>query len=113
VKEEVAVATPTDIFNEINSRLATDPSKAGTTAATYRFDLSGEDGGEFHIVLKDGKGEAGAGAPENPNTTIAMAASDFVGMATGTMNPMLAFMGGKLKVRGDMALAMKLQTLMQ
>src|ERR1035441_5532042 len=81
--------------------------------AAYRFDLNGEDGGEFHIVLKDGKGEAGAGAPENPNTTIAMAASDFVGMATGTMNPMLAFMGGKLKVRGDMALAMKLQTLMQ
>jgi putative sterol carrier protein len=107
------VATPTDIFNEINSRLAADPSKAGKGSAAYRFDLSGEDGGEFHIVLEDGKGEAGPGAPENPNTTISMAAADFVGMATGAMNPMLAFMSGKLKVRGDMALAMKLQNLMQ
>ncbi|MGD0834141.1 MAG: SCP2 sterol-binding domain-containing protein [Candidatus Dormibacteria bacterium] len=107
------MATPSDIFTEINQRLAADPSKAGTGTAAYRFDLSGEDGGEFHIVLQDGKGEAGPGAPENPNTTISMAASDFVGMATGTMNPMLAFMGGKLKVRGDMALAMKLQSLMQ
>jgi len=107
------VATPSDIFTEINQRLAADPSKAGTGTAAYRFDLSGEDGGEFHIVLQDCKGEAGPGAPENPNTTISMAASDFVGMATGTMNPMLAFMGGKLKVRGDMALAMKLQSLMQ
>ena len=107
------MATPTDIFNEINNRLASDEAMAGSTTAAYRFDLSGEGGGEYHIVLKDGKGEAGAGAPENPNTTISMAASDFVGMATGTMNPMLAFMGGKLKVKGDMALAMKLQSLMQ
>ena len=107
------MATPGDIFAEINKRLGTDPTKAGTTTGAYRFDLSGEDGGEFHIVLKDGKGDAGPGAPENPNTTISMAAADFVGMATGTMNPMLAFMGGKLKVKGDMALAMKLQNLIR
>jgi putative sterol carrier protein len=32
-------------------------------------------------------------------------------MATGAINPMTAFMSGKIKVKGDMGLAMKLQTL--
>jgi putative sterol carrier protein len=106
------VPTVTEIFNEINSRLA-DPAKVGVTKATYRFDLSGEEGGEYHIVLDDGKGDAGAGAPENPNTTIQMAASDFVDLSTGKLDPTMAFMTGKLKVKGDMGLALKLQSLLR
>ena len=55
------MTTVNEIFDEVNRRLA-DPAKAGTTSASYRFDLSGDDGGSYHIVLKDGTGEAGAGA---------------------------------------------------
>jgi putative sterol carrier protein len=106
------VATVTEIFDEINSRL-TDPAKVGTANATYQFDLGGEDGGPYHIVLKDGQGDAGPGAPENPNTTIAMSSGDFVNLATGKLDPMMAFMTGKIRVRGDMALAMKLQNLLR
>ena len=104
--------TPSEIFADVNARLA-DPAKVGTTKAVYRFDLSGDDGGEFHIILGDGKGEAGSGAPENPNTTISMSAADFVGLATGKLDPTMAFMTGKLKVRGDMGAAMKLQSLLR
>jgi len=106
------VTTVTEIFNEINSRL-TDPAKVGSTNAAYQFDLAGDDGGPYHIVLRDGTGEAGPGFAENPNTTISMSASDFVGLATGKLDPTMAFMTGKLKVRGDMALAMKLQNLLR
>jgi len=106
------VATVTEIFDEINTRLA-DPAKVGTTNAVYQFDLSGDAGGAYHIVLKDGQGDAGAGTAENPNTTISMSADDFVGLATGKLYPTMAFMTGKLKVRGDMALAMKLQNLLR
>jgi putative sterol carrier protein len=106
------MTTVTEIFDEINSRL-TDPAKVGTTNAAYQFDLTGDDGGPYHIVLKDGKGEAGAGTAESPNTTISMSTGDFVGLATGKLDPTMAFMTGKLKVRGDMALAMKLQNLLR
>jgi putative sterol carrier protein len=107
-----SVNTVHEIFDEVNRRLA-DPAKVGTTNAAYQFDLSGEDGGAYHIVLKDGAGEAGPGAPDNPNTTISMSGGDFVGLATGKLDPTMAFMTGKLKVRGDMALAMKLQNLLR
>ena len=104
--------TVSEIFDEVNVRLA-DPAKVGTTNAAYQFDLSGEGGGAYHIVLRDGAGEAGAGATDSPNTTISMAAGDFVGLATGTLDPTMAFMTGKIKVRGDIGLAMKLQNLLR
>jgi putative sterol carrier protein len=106
------VPTVAEIFSEINNRLQ-DPSKVGSTKAAYQFDLGGDDGGSYHIVLDDGKGDAGAGAPENPNTTITMAASDFIQLTEGKLDPTMAFMSGKLKVKGDMGLAMKLQTLLR
>jgi putative sterol carrier protein len=108
----LSVTTVNEIFDEVNRRLA-DPAKVGSTNAAYQFDLSGDDGGSYHIVLKDGAGDAGSGAPEAPNTTISMSAADFVGLATGKLDPTMAFMTGKLKVHGDMALAMKLQNLLR
>ena len=40
-----------------------------------------------------------------------MAASDYVDMVNGKLNPQMAFMGGKLKIKGDMSLALKMQQL--
>lgn len=100
---------PTELFAAINSRLDVNPSKVAGINAVYAFDLSGDDGGAYHIVLNDGKGDAGPGAPENPNITISMSDSDFVDLATGKLDGTAAFMTGKLKIKGDMTLAMKLQ----
>ena len=43
--------------------------------------------------------------------TVSMAACDFVDMTEGRLDGMSAFMSGKLRVGGDMGLAMKLQNL--
>jgi putative PIG3 family NAD(P)H quinone oxidoreductase len=113
VVEEPLVPTPSEIFTEINSRLEADPSKAAGMNASYQFDLSGDDGGEYHIVMKDGAGEAGAGGVENPNITISMASTDFVDLTTGKLDGTMAFMSGKIKIKGDMGLAMKLQSVLR
>jgi putative sterol carrier protein len=47
----------------------------------------------------------------NPNMTMTAAASDYIDLINGVLNPMQAFMQGKIKIQGDMSLAMKLQTL--
>jgi putative sterol carrier protein len=41
-----------------------------------------------------------------------MAAPDFLALATGKLNPTAAFMSGKLKIKGDMGQAMRLQTIL-
>ncbi|HEY8754861.1 MAG TPA: SCP2 sterol-binding domain-containing protein [Candidatus Dormibacteraeota bacterium] len=107
------MANPNEIFTEINSRLEANPSKIAGMNAAYAFDLSGDDGGAYHITLKDGSGEAGPGAAENPNITISMKDTDFVDLATGKLDGTAAFMSGKLKIKGDIGLAMKLQGILR
>ena len=106
--------TASEVFTEINSRLQADPSKVKGMNAVYAFDLGdAEDGGQYHISLKDGSADVGAGAPENPNITITMKPSDFVDLATGKLDGTMAFMSGKIKIKGDMGLAMKLQSVLR
>jgi putative sterol carrier protein len=79
--------------------------------ATYQFDLTGDNGETFHVNIDDGTCQVCDGAAGGPNITITMAASDYVDMINGKLNPQMAFMGGKLKIKGDMSLALKMQQL--
>jgi putative sterol carrier protein len=85
--------------------------KAGDMNATVQFDLAGEGGGQWYATINQGACTVTEGATANPQATIRMAASDYVDMTTGKLNPMTAFMTGKVKVEGDLATVMKFQTL--
>jgi putative sterol carrier protein len=106
-------STASEVFSEINSRIAADPSKVAGMNAIYAFDLGGEQPGQYHISLKDGTADVGEGAPENPNITITMKSEDFIDLATGKLDGTMAFMSGKIKIKGDMGLAMKLQSVLR
>lgn len=68
--------------------------------------------GENHIHI-DGKAGANQVSTENKEAdcVVEIAPEDLHAMLTGELNPMAAFMGGKMKIKGDMSVAMKLQTL--
>lgn len=53
------------------------------------------------------------GKADNPSITISMSGLDFKDMQNGQLNGMAVFMSGKLKVKGDMSLAMKLKSLIK
>lgn len=76
------------------------------------FDLSGEGGGQWTLTLKDEGVTVESGKTATPNVTFSMAAQDFIAIANGTLNPISAFMQGKVRVSGDMGLAMRLQSLL-
>lgn len=107
------MATPSEIFDDIDRRLKGDPGRVAGMNAVYQFDLSGDGGGLYHLVIRNGDGAAGEGGVENPNTTISMTADDFVDMTSGKLDPTMAYMSGKIKIRGDMGYAMKLQSLLR
>jgi putative sterol carrier protein len=62
----------------------------------------------YNVKLKDGKATVSAGETPSPNCTLTMAEGDFLDMVSGRLNGQMAFLTGKLKVAGDMGLALKL-----
>jgi len=86
--------------------------KAGSTNAVIAFDLSGDGGGKWWVHIHDGKAESGKGESASPaNLTLQADAGDWVKIMTGKLDGTAAFMQGKLKIKGDMGLAIKMQTL--
>ncbi|XP_041825989.1 hydroxysteroid dehydrogenase-like protein 2 [Melanotaenia boesemani] len=84
-----------------------------STQGVYRFDLSGEHSGVWFLDLKSGSGSAGKGEPSvKADVVMTMDSSDFSKMFSGKLKPTLAFMSGKLRIKGDMTLAIKLEKLM-
>jgi len=101
--------TPQDIFKEMPGSLYADAAKGMNS--TIQFNLSGDNGGQWNVAIKDGKAEVNKGTAASPNMTLSMTAQDYVDMILGKLNGQMAFMSGKLKISGDMGLAMKMQSL--
>ncbi len=87
------------------------PEIAGNLCATYVFDISGKNGGQWVLNIKDGKCDLVDGPVSNPSVTIAISDQDWLAIHKGKLNSQMAFMMGKLRVSGDMGLAMKLQSM--
>ena len=83
-------------------------SNAAPIGATIKFMLDGD------AVFIDGTGDTNvvSGDDKDADCTISMSMEDLIKLRNGELNPMMAVMGGKIKIKGDMALAMKLQTLL-
>jgi putative sterol carrier protein len=98
-----------ELFSEMPDHF--DATKAGDMDAIVQFDLSGAEGGEWHVIIADGDCSVEEGSAESPNATIRMDAEDYADMLTGKLDPMSAFLQQKVKVEGDLNTVMKFQTL--
>ena len=105
--------TTKEIFNEMQKRMDGNPAKLAGIKAVYQFEINGADAGVYSVAIADGKGMVTEGPHASPNITITMASNDFADMVEGKLDGIAAFMGGKLKVKGDMMLAMQLQSLLK
>src|SRR5687767_6128778 len=103
-------ATAKEMFEvHIPQLLKTKPELAKDLNSSFQFNLGGENGGSWYIDLTQASYEVVAGQLKEPRVTVTMSANDFVALSFGELNPQLAFMTGRLKVRGDLSLALKLQ----
>jgi len=83
--------------------------KAMGVDAVIHFKFTGAEPGEWNATIKDGKVQVAQGIPSKPPTmTLTADSADYVRIFTGELDGMQAFMQGKIKLGGDLNLAMKL-----
>lgn len=97
------------VFDEMPKRLNKDA--ASGMNAVYQFDMTGEGGGKWYASIANDQCEVKEGTHPSPNITITSSAQDYLDIVNGKLNPQMAFMTGKLRIAGDMGLALKLQSL--
>lgn len=104
----------TRIFERIRKGVERHPEVVQSTKAVVKYNISGKDGSEvWFLDLKNGKGAVTTSSQEKVDCEISMSAEDFIGFAEGTVDPMEAFMGGKLKIKGNLMIAQKMQDLFE
>lgn len=103
------------VFQEINKKLQEDGESfvkriGGVFAFKVRDGPNGQEATWF-VDVKNGNGCVHNDTAKKADCTISMSDTDLLALMTGKMNPQTAFFQGKLKITGNMGLAMKLQNL--
>ncbi|CAF0705114.1 unnamed protein product [Brachionus calyciflorus] len=101
------------IFSEISNKLSQSPEISKSINAVYMFRVTKGDLTKVYLVdLKKNKLTNHSDKEEiKAECTITISDDDFIGLATGKSNPQQMFMKGKLKVKGNIMLAQKLEKL--
>lgn len=94
-------------FDSIVGNIQQQASSAKPLGKTLKFNM-----GDQQLFI-DGTGEANVVSTGNADAdcTVNVSMADFQSLVNGQLNPMSAFMSGKIRVDGDMGVAMKLQSL--
>ena len=85
------------------------PDKAKGIDTVVQMEIKGPHGGGWTVTIKDQKMEVKEGTHQSPKLTIEMAETDFLDLVNGKLNGTMAFFTGKLKLKGDVAVALKLR----
>jgi putative sterol carrier protein len=102
-------ANLTELFNGLPGLFRAD--KAKDVKAVLAFHLSGADAANYWIHIDNGTIKTGQGEPPSaPDLILKATGDDFLKIMNGQMNPMTAFMQGKVKAEKNMALATKLMS---
>ncbi len=96
----------TEFFDTLPSRV--DPGKTAGMSNSYVFDIEGA--GTWTVKVADG-GVTVDDGDSGGDCTISTSSETFEKIVAGEQNPTAAYMSGKLKIKGDMGAAMKLQKL--
>lgn len=78
---------------------------------TFQWNITGDEAGVWAFEIIDGVGKLIPDGVEKPDMTITVGDKDWLSIVEGKLDATNAFMTGKVKVAGDMMLAMKLSSL--
>lgn len=86
------------------------PEKAVGVDARIEFHFTGKEEGSWVATIRDGRCEVEEGRASKATLTLSADSQDYLDVVIGKLNGTRAFMQGKLKLTGDLNLAMKMQS---
>jgi putative sterol carrier protein len=101
--EELTIAKLMDLMPK-----AFVPEKAAGVDAVIQYHLSGDQGGDWVVRISNGTCTVEPGNVEKASLVLTADSADYLKIISGELNAMSAFAEGKVKLKGDLALAMKL-----
>jgi putative sterol carrier protein len=102
------VKTPKEFFEEVlPSRFK--PDKAAGIDVTVQVKITGSNGGDWVVTIKNQKLKVEEGTHSSPTLTLEMAETDYMNLVNGEISGEKAFLTGKLRFKGNIALALKLR----
>ena len=81
--------------------------------AVFQLDITGQGGGKWHVVVRDGACQVNEGSHDTPNVTLTMSSETWLAIVNKELNGMQAFMSGDLQASGDIMLAQQIQQLFE
>ena len=96
-----------DYFDTLPQRFVADASKG--VNAIYQFEISGDGGGTWHVIVADGDLDIQNGAHDEPSARVISSADNYLKICNGDINGLRAVMTRKMKIEGNLVLARKMQ----
>lgn len=97
--------TITELFESMPDKF--NPAAAAGVTKTLQWNITGDEPGVWAFRIADGAGHLIPGGVEKPDATFTTSSKVWLSIAEGKLDSMKAFMTGKLKVAGDLSLAIK------
>ncbi len=100
--------TPKEFFEKVlPSRF--NPDKAGGIDVTVQVNIVGSNGGDWVVTIKNRQLKAEEGTHPSPTLELKMTETDYMDLINGKISGEKAFLAGKLRFKGNIALALKLR----
>ena len=82
------------------------PEKAANVDAVVQFRFTGAEAADWYVIIKDQTVQSIQGTHPNPKMTMTVDSDDYIKISTGELDATVAFIKGKVKVSGDMGVAL-------
>ena len=93
--------TPEEFFTQLKKRLSYNPQISKNIKAIFQFSISGRNGGQWYLKLDNGSVDIGTGLIERWECMVKTNPNVFLGIVSGNISPVMAFLSGSVKVFGN------------